>query len=711
MRIFCWHDCLVTFLTVILSAGAIGAVPGIGIDQNVFDLPLAELMSLEVKTEIASFFPEEELVVGSSVSVMTADDMRRLGARRLKGVLENELSVIETHNMGGAYITSIRGYSKTTAGGVAMMVDGIHLSSLSQTNPFLHVPEWIPGMLDRVEMIKGPGSAIYGAEAFQGVISLKTFESDNDLFYVDGTLASSAYGSGTIKISQGVVDNLVRIDMAVGLTDQGDQDLAYTYHDTTISGRVPVMGTGERKHVYDCENGVVKLRYEPESGVKARLAYYGNNFDSDRFPGGGYNTSNFSMREYDYSYHDADMDMFSGRLSYQLANGIILSADAYYWRNELEGQYTLYDLPEPLDIFTFDVNQRSSATLMAKQSENDLNIKWMIAGTVTQEKIPDGDISVRGINSGVFYRNYDRTPYENFSRNINSALGQIKWAFVKDRAYLLAGGRLDAYDDMGDQFSPRLGLIYKPTPASAVKALYGHAFNAPSAYNIYGQNVSIKGNLDIKPETIDVYELIYLYRDNDWKLGLTGFYSYWQDGIVFSPYDDPAYPDHHALYINSGENRSYGVEGTCFHRLGDFAFNLGLSWVKSEALNFEDPFQPGRMIDTDYDAFPTYSVLLGLYYTLKCWEIDIFLNNRVYVDRKVYSIPDIRVVEVGVAEDLDTYWRTDLNISKALPNGCRADLNIRNLFDRDNHVPSVMCVESGVAEPGITAMLKVSYSL
>ena len=113
--------------------------------------------------------------------------------------------------------------------------------------------------------------------------------------------------------------------------------------------------------------------------------------------------------------------------------------------------------------------------------------------------------------------------WKGFTREILSAYAQLKWGIFDDRLNILAGGRVDDYSDSGSkeipkdfetQFSPRGGVIFLPTEKSALKALYGRAFKAPIQLQLFGFPGLVNGSTDLEPETIDVYELIYIYQVN-----------------------------------------------------------------------------------------------------------------------------------------------------------------------------------------------------
>lgn len=136
--------------------------------------------------------------------------------------------------------------------------------------------------------------------------------------------------------------------------------------------------------------------------------------------------------------------------------------------------------------------------------------------------------------------------------------------------------------------------------------------------------------------------------------------------------------------------------------------DLGLSFVKSTALK-------GGNIkkDSDYEAFPEYSVLCGLNYFVKQIAINVYLNNRVYLKMKETANPQEK-------DKLPPYWRTDLNISKTINDKLEMFLDVRNIFSRKNEMPSLYYstlgnlypdysdsgISSGVPDPGISVLLR-----
>ncbi len=696
--------------------------------QDIDFYSLEDLLNVEI--EVASLFAEDELVVGSTVSSISPKQWKMRGARRLTDAIENETSVVNYSVNGGFKTTQMRGYSRDAivTKGVATMIDGMPIVSLTNgTNDGM--PNWGLGTLNGIEIIKGPGSSIYGSDAFHGVIALKTFESEKDQYSVEAAGAYPLYADGNFKISQGLGD-MLRVNASASYNQQiASEKAEYEYDTKEKPADIPPYpldalryeqeeekGTGEYENKYTTATGVLKLAIKPAEKLKIGLGGYAvyNNFEN--FSGTKESIS-LQLNDRDYSSQESSLYIGRGNIEYTLFKNISVEARGYYyyWKNVFQittnpnGQYTELDIDE----------NRSGFDLIIKQPDNAVNLQWLVALSRTKINVPSAEIgyydkdgNVFDVTGGLFTEILDPAlPFNDKSRTINSAYAQAKWGMINKALYLLAGGRVDDYSDAGTQFTPRGGLIYLPTEKSAVKALYGRAFMAPTASALYGVTFFSVGDEEIKPETIDIYELILMYKEKKYKASLNGFYSNWENGIVLEPNTRGGFESY--IYTNSGENRAYGGEFNLNYQIDPAALDFGFSYVKSTALKSDNIDK-----DRDYETFPEYSVICGINYFIKQIEVNVYLNNRVYLNMK-------ETANTTEKDHLPPYWRMDLNISKIINEKLEMFLDVRNLLNRKNEMPSLYYpslgntypqyentgVNGGIPDPGISVLLRAGYKL
>ncbi len=672
--------------------------------SDLFELSIEKLMT--VKITVASKFLEPDLLVGSSVAQIRPDHWHRLGARRISDALINQTGVMTFPSVGGNNPIYIRGYA-TDTGGIITMIDNVPVISF-RTGASTFLPNFELGNLNGIELLKGPGSAIYGSDAFHGVIAYNTFSMDEDYYYADAAGAYPLYGDASMKVSHGMADGHVRIDMAAGFSGQDALDLEYEYkHGYFPPGiyypeqpeQLPGEGTGIRENKYQTQTSVFKLTISPTERTRLSAGTYLARNKFDGFPGLSSLIGNLKAR--DTSSKDSLFLMGTGSLSHRYDNDITLKVGGYYWWAEDADTMNV----DEYGTFNHTVSDeyRAGVDLTIKQPDNIIGLQWLFAYAFDTMKIKSATSTGYNAYLGRLTSHYDEL-FAGFSRDIHCIYGQAKYSVITDQLYLLLGGRLDIYSDYDKQLTPRGGLIYLPVDDLSIKALYGRGFMAGDGRELAGIIYYTQGNPDIKPEVIDVYELIFMYKHESLKATVNGFYSYWQDGIVRKAAPELA-PKYRSKFVNEGENQSYGAEFNFIYSLNPFAVELGFSYINSSALNIVDPNDSTNTIDQTYVAFPEYFINIGLYYSIERFAVDFYLNNRLYINMKEtppsgsYPAPN----------DLSTYWRTDLNVKKAIAERAEVILDIRNLLNRENRVPSFFGAKDGIEEPGISVLLRICY--
>jgi len=156
--------------------------------------------------------------------------------------------------------------------------------------------------------------------------------------------------------------------------------------------------------------------------------------------------------------------------------------------------------------------------------------------------------------------NYDEAVYLDDRRSsVNwGAYAQDEYALA-DNLILNAGVRHDHFDTFGGSTNPRVALIYAPATSTTLKFLYGEAFRAPNAYELYYQDGGIaqKANPDLQPETIATYEVVLEQAlRKDLRLTVAGFY-YKLDDLI-NLVEDP--DDGLLFFTNIDEVESTGGE-------------------------------------------------------------------------------------------------------------------------------------------------------
>ena len=165
--------------------------------------------------------------------------------------------------------------------------------------------------------------------------------------------------------------------------------------------------------------------------------------------------------------------------------------------------------------------------------------------------------------------NYSETPFalnlsDHRQTTVISPYLTSEWA-LRTNLHFHAGARLDYYDQNTHSANPRLGLVWQPVSATVLKALYGTAFRAPNAYELYYTDgyVTQKPAANLRPETVDTYELVWEQAlGRRWQFSASGYFYQINNAIQQDP--DPA--DGLLAYHNAGRNTGRGLETELTYR-------------------------------------------------------------------------------------------------------------------------------------------------
>jgi outer membrane cobalamin receptor len=211
---------------------AVCLVPGARAEADVAQLPLEQLMQMEVRT--ASRYLQSALEAPAAVSVVTAEDIRTFGYRNLAEILASMRGLYVSYDRSYHYL-GMRGFS--TPGDyntrVLLLVDGVRFNDnlYDQAPVGTDFPIDID-LIERVEFVPGPSAAVYGANAFFGVVNIITREGRQMKGAQLGTELGS-HGHARLRFSLGTVDGYGG-DWLVSATrsTQRGEDLYFPAYDT-----------------------------------------------------------------------------------------------------------------------------------------------------------------------------------------------------------------------------------------------------------------------------------------------------------------------------------------------------------------------------------------------------------------------------------------------------------------------------------------------
>ncbi len=677
--------------------------------DDFLELSLADLM--DIKVTVASLFEESALDVASSVSVFTQDEWESRGSRRLGDVLEAVPSVHTTTTWGGGETVAIRGYAtELSVRGVAYSLDGVPLNSYVYATAAYDKAIMELDFMNRIEMIRGPGSALYGTDAFHGVVSYNLDKTEGDYLTTRAATGAPLYHQGSFTSGWKLGSTQLNVGFAYRKEDQHDLEFHYTDPITGLDGE------GERDQKYENTSGYFSLTHGDLKQGRFNLMGFVNNFNAEEFQGIGtqffqsipdfFDVQSTSLaRQGDLTGNDSDYVLGSASYERSLAYDIIVKTQAYHWRSHQDWTYdsnfypaqltTLSGItlpcksteasPNPNPIYCpHTIHQssdedRSGANLHVKQNNLDLNTQWVVGLGYDYQSVNDS--RVRRRTSSGFTRQFYDNPYQGSSRNIRHIFFQAKTALFEDQFNLVYGVRWDDYSDVGSHTSPRLGAIFKISPSLTTKLMYGHAFRAPTAIERLGSGTTIEENLKIEPETIDTYEWALIHNTPHHQTELVLFTSEWKDAITLIPSGQGT----SNVYENVNNNKSWGAELTHKWLIDAWTTHFNVSYVESE--NDRD--------DVEYSAFPSVITNLGVQYRFTELDAQLGVWQRIMWD---YTEAD--ATSNFSPDDARDYYRTDLHFEQQFSKHVQVFSDVSNVFDRDNVLPSYYGSEGGLPDYG-----------
>jgi outer membrane receptor for ferrienterochelin and colicin len=442
------------------------------------DLSLDSLLSTHIST--ASKYAQTTAQAPASVTILTSDDIKQYGYQNLQEVLESVPGFYASYDRNYPYI-GIRGFSRPSDynNRILLLLDGQTLNE--QVWGAAMVGSDFPINLDaveRIEVVRGPGSALYGTSAMFAVVNIITKTGTQ----LDGVTASGRLGSGrsrqaamTAGHSLGARGSIA----ASGLVTHTDgNDLYYPEFNAPTSNNGVTHGT-------DWEHSIGGLAAIHWGDVAGQIGYRSR---AKGIPTGAYGST------FDDPRTSTIDETFWGELGARrdLGAKLQLSWRAYGDRYRYRGTYPTDNDPGYTDggastdlggegLLVWEPASRNRLTLGSE-------IRRVFRATY-YERFTDGTVSS------------DNAPF-----TVSSIFAENEFQLFP-RVTLFGGLRLDENSRGHDAVTPRLAVVATPDASTTIKALYGQAFRAPSTAEADITTSFYTRNPSLQPERITTFEL------------------------------------------------------------------------------------------------------------------------------------------------------------------------------------------------------------
>ncbi|WP_394228448.1 TonB-dependent receptor plug domain-containing protein [Pseudoalteromonas spongiae] len=674
--------------------------------EDVFDLSLNDLFQLEITT--ASNRSEHIENAPATVIVVSKDDIKHRGYESIDEIFLDlpGMEMIYTH--GDSYFSNyMRGYRYTIGTPFLMMLDGISINSL-YFNQITQISSFPLSSVERIEVVYGPASVIYGANAFMGVVNIITKKPEQSGTNFTANTRSSGHNDHNFDMSYNYKDAsfLTRFGMhyeEFNVNDRIDNNANYwlqeQHYSTALWGgfidqtNVISNNFSSKTKRLGLETLVAFDELELSAFYLLEQNGYGATYPSDRLPASGkwpiyqyggtikYTTKLSDSLESRSRFH-AQSDGIKGD-GYdieawnvvnsseidQVIGGVELAPNEaarmmhfQYW---LTKNHSL--------SFNQDFDYRLSDTIKLltgiKYDYQDLQRSYVLSTTGPISPLASLP-SLPNPASGAYSDDSNREIWRDFGFYLQ---GEYKFK----QSHMLSGGlRYDDNNIYGGETTFRGAYIYNHQKWN-IKLMYGEAYHEPTPRNLYGAWSGLGADPNLSPERSRTIESTLAYQGNDYRHLLSLYHVKNTDSIVTT--------------LGGAENiGARSVTGIDYHYVksidntafGDWQLNLyATHYFQTE----EDTIDTVQQVRTG-------TAKIGDLADTKLWFIANWRASEfININFKTRLIDKRKTIASNPLDQLPGYGVSDLAMQFTVPNlkSITFTLRVTNLFDKAYYHPGI----------------------
>ena len=444
------------------------------------------------------------------------------------------------------------------------MVNGERLNEVSFGKASVYTPFIPTAIIEKVEFIRGPGSALYGSNAFLGVMNIITQKQANNVnvgIGEHGLWQMSANWHQQLSQNATAFVNLA-VDHQAGTHFHGVRDpLEPVYAELGITvGQWHVNG---RFNQVNLDQFINLGGYSEENKHKSENAYLSVNYQWWKNEGSSLTSKLF------YGLHEiASLGMVLPADAGVVENDFLVGP---YWRTReltFSSDYT-HRLSENLDLAAgFEL--RKADQFQAGVYSNYFDLENGQIALSDQFYLPGGQKIQEFSDYALLKQAIDQ----------NSLYGQVKWRYNTDLTVFF-GARFDDVIGIESKVSPRFAFVYSGLQQHTLKLQYGESFRTPVTNELYSNDDVTTGNPNLTSEFVQTTELVWQFNDTSFSSEIVIFQNNLNDFInkVPAPNQDAEF-----TFANAIDKKIQGIESTV-----TWQFSSGLEWGINGTQLFDDP--------------------------------------------------------------------------------------------------------------------------
>ena len=468
---------------------------------NLIQTPIEQLMAMDVQT--ASKIASQISAAPSAVSIVTADDIKAYGYHTLAEILESMRGLYVSNDHAYSFLGG-RGYGRPGdfTGRIMLLLDGNQVNNNIYNSAGIDYTGIIdPALIERVEYVSGPGSTIYGNNAFFGIINIVSKQGhDINGLQVSGEVSSHQGREAKVHYGKRLENGAELLLSASGFNSDGQN-----YH---FDEAVNVNNAGMARNLDEQHSRRLFGKVEWD-GWFAELAYSTRKKDIPTAP----YSADFNAP---YNYEDSTLEA-NLKHDRQLGKSLQMSLNGYYGKYDYHRLATHSAAPWEVDSLGqwWGLNAQFVGTWFESQR--------ILFGTEFRNDFKQ-DISTPNADVDAHEKTLSFYAHDEIS--------------IANKWKVNAGARVDYHKDksgdISEDTSPRVALIYQPIEATTLKLSWSTAYRRPNPFEQCYTDGSLLGNPNLKSERMEATEFVVEHHlDRDTRI-LGSIYQYKTEDYIWS---------------------------------------------------------------------------------------------------------------------------------------------------------------------------------
>lgn len=612
--------------------------------------------------------------------IITGDNIRKSGLSRLNEIIQEQTGLITVPDFGGGEGIQMQGLDATY---VMILIDGQPLFGRSAGT--LDLSRISINNIDRIEIVKGASSCIYGSEALAGVVNIITKKP---------------------KITKKLKGNL---NYKLATFNTHDVTTTLEYGKKKIG--VELFGNYFKTNGYNLSENDYLQTVEPYYNVTIQPKIKINFSDKINLS----INSRFYLQNQDYKSEIAKQKYFGQSKINEWNNSILLNQTI---SDKFKLVYDLYATNYKANEFLYDQNN-------SLFDESNFN-QWYYRPEIRSHYNLGKNILSTGI--GLNFETLDRTYFANKATlNSEYVFGQFEW-FVKEKWNILAGFRYDNHHQYQSQFSPKIAVNYQWNVNFSLKTSIGYGYKAPDlrqlyfdftnsavGYTVLGYNVAEEKLLllqnqgqilftngfqfvnPLKPESSVNFNFGGYYKKNKWSLDYNFFHNTIKNLIDTRAIAQKTNGQNVFSYFNVDKIFTYGLElNTSYKVNSNITISSGYQYLIAKDQTILDKIKKGEVFARDPISQNSFQLKPSDYFGLynrSNHTMNIKINYRIPSIKTVANVRVFYKSKYGIFDSnsnniLDQYdvfvkgyFLTNIALHKDFKYPFSLQIGVNNLFD------------------------------